>query len=302
MEGIPLSASFTQVPATTPPNASYERNSIQRSFSENGFANPTTNSFLHSSRKSAFQYEEGATESDVYTNLNGNASTNSRAELKVTISKFTLGSDEKDIETLPKPEAIKSSVNGNVAKKRRSISGSRLKLARQSRSSPSRSPSPSKRADFIPRAVQPCIPTDGEKDNSQAFAAAASAASLVENGAVKGRPDDATIKRTKTRRPLSSVFSKGPSIPPLPKSLSTDQLPLSQAYTSTKTPPSLPNSKSFERLQANGTESPRRKDALWGAFRTLEGDFQKYIPNPTQIPAAHKCSDIIRSQATRSVP
>ncbi|KAL9598379.1 MAG: hypothetical protein Q9219_004541 [cf. Caloplaca sp. 3 TL-2023] len=40
--------------------------------------------------------------------------------------------------------------------------------------------------------------------------------------------------------------------------------------------PTVPPSASIERFQWLGIESPRKKDELWGAFRTLDGDYRKF--------------------------
>ncbi|KAF2473345.1 DUF1765-domain-containing protein [Lindgomyces ingoldianus] len=93
----------------------------------------------------------------------------------------------------------------------------------------------------------------------------------------------------KTKRPLSGIFSSSnaqqatsastsniPSVPPMPKSFSTDRLPsFSQTPTSPNHIPPLPRNLSSDKLKGAKTE-PRKKDELWAVFRTLEGDLRKF--------------------------
>lgn len=90
---------------------------------------------------------------------------------------------------------------------------------------------------------------------------------------------------SKKNKRLSGLFtatpstSNVPSVPPLPKSFSTEQLP---SYPQHQTPvspthvvPPLPSTISADKLKTIKTE-PRKKDELWNAFRTLDGDLRKY--------------------------
>ncbi|KAF1978556.1 DUF1765-domain-containing protein [Bimuria novae-zelandiae CBS 107.79] len=67
-----------------------------------------------------------------------------------------------------------------------------------------------------------------------------------------------------------------PPVPPLPKSFSTDKLPsYVRSPTSPTHIPPLPHIISPEKFKGPKTE-PRKKDELWTAFRTLEGDLRKF--------------------------
>ena len=288
LDGIPRSASYTQLPAITPPAASFERNGIKRTFSENVIANPKANTFRHASIKEAPQREQVFLEQNNYADVTTDISIGSKDEPKITISKFALATDEDGIELTYDPNYKKKARDGDQTRKTRSVTGSISRFARQSWVGPSRSPSPSKRGavgrknsthDSISKPSISKSPTHNMDDSTGS------------EGHVKDHSRNGTVRRTKSRRPLSSLITanpsrnNAPSVPSIPKSLSTDRLPLSHAHTSTEIPPSLPKSKSFERFQIVGTDSPRKRDELWSSFRALDGDFQKYrfLPQPFQL-------------------
>lgn len=115
-------------------------------------------------------------------------------------------------------------------------------------------------------------------------------------------PDIESTSPTKERRPLirrsttlkklskrASSFSKGPSaddslpppvpaVPSLPKSFSTDRLPTlrstPQADRAAPVPRLVPVSERTHPV--SGIAIARKKDELWGVFRTLDGDYAKF--------------------------
>jgi hypothetical protein len=96
---------------------------------------------------------------------------------------------------------------------------------------------------------------------------------------------------TKVRRPLSAIFksqAENPTIPPIPKSFSTDRLP---TIKSPRDIPDLPTPRVRDRYQVSAPpDIIRKKDELWGNFRTLDGEYSKFITKPGTLKAG-----IIRS-------
>ena len=93
----------------------------------------------------------------------------------------------------------------------------------------------------------------------------------------------------KSRRPLSAILGKSksyntenPAVPSLPKSYSTDRLPVLEPNTDQ---PEMPVLFVQEHLHAPGYEPPRKKDELWGNFRTLDGEHGKFISKPGTLKA-----------------
>ena len=279
MSLLPRSASYTQLPATTMLHATPESNGIKRTFSENVLANPGRTAFRQSFSKHA---SEGAEQ--IHGRLNGKSllrrrSARSLVGPKITVSKFALGPHRDTSSSAYDSSDGTSKENLDPEIKRRPVSGSLTSFARKSWMSASRSPSPNKRE----------APPDGVSGSN-------SAKPMSKSGAVTRSDSENTVvndhigtpaKRSstvikKSRRPLSAFLGRAspesgaPSLPSIPKSYSTDRLPsLNYNYSSSDKPPIVPKSISFERLQGTGTESPRRKDELWGVFRALDGDFQK---------------------------
>ena len=282
VNSISRSASYTQLSATAPPSVSDERNGIKRTFSENIMANPKTNTFRHASIKNGSRYNGGSYESNGHADSTGKQFTRTKAEPKITISKFTLSTEEDDTELTYEPLTRKKSISGDHGRKTRSVTGSISRFARQSWSGPPRSPSPDRRRTLERNpTVHDDSPSEEER-NKRSLPSNASTSSVADSDS-RSRSESGTVRRTKSRRPFSSLMTshpaekkKAPAVPPIPKSFSTDRLPISHSHTSSDMPPSLPKSKSLERLQIHGVESPRRKDDLLGAFRALDGEFQKY--------------------------
>jgi len=281
LDSIPRSASYTQFPATTPSDASFERNGIQRTFSENVIANPKANNFRHASIKRPSRQGDGLADSDGYAHLARRLSIKPKPETKYIASKFTFTSDDDEPELSYDSQIRKNNTGADQGKKKRSVTRSISRIARQTWTGPPRSPSLDTGRTPERAPSEKDVLSNHRGLEPQPVSTGVNGSTMV-NGHGQTQPQDGTVGRTKARRPLSSLMTiipseqNYPSVPPIPKSFSTDRLPLSHAHASSEVPPSLPKSRSFERLQANGIESPRKKDELWSAFRALDGDFQKY--------------------------
>lgn len=282
---IPRSASYAHVPSLTQPNTTPDSVGIKRTFSENVLANPKANAF----RQSFIRHGSGdGEEQHEYTNgrdLVQRQSTRSATSPKITVSKFTLATDQSTGDAAYEPNEGKPKVIVDHDGKLRSVSGTLSSLARKSWISASRSPSPNKREN----------PKDGSVtiDRSPSSASSGSRSVVVtQSDTAKGVAEDHIMKPLrrssflgkKSRRPLSAFLGRSspeprtPPVPSIPKSYSTGRLPsLMNNHSSSEKPPVMPKSLSSERLQAMGMDFPRRKDELWTNFRALDGDFQKSV-------------------------
>ncbi|KAI1592584.1 repeatdomain containing protein [Pyrenophora tritici-repentis] len=95
-------------------------------------------------------------------------------------------------------------------------------------------------------------------------------------------------KKNKRLSGLFTATASASNLPAVPKSFSTEQLPL---YPQTHNPaspthlvPPLPRNVSAEKLKGIKTE-PRKKDELWTAFRTLDGDLRKFQSKSSSLKA-----------------
>lgn len=93
---------------------------------------------------------------------------------------------------------------------------------------------------------------------------------------------------SKKNKRLSGLFNATANVPPvpmIPKSFSTERLPFYPHAPSPISPthavPPLPRVASHDKLHGAKRE-PRKKDELWTAFRTLDGDLRKQ-DSPRQI-------------------
>ncbi len=283
LSSLPRSASHVQIPTTTVPYTTPESNGIKRTFSENVLANPKGNDFRQSFSKQASESVENINEKLNGKSLLRRRSTRSLVSPKITVSKFALGPRRGtgDLAYESRKDDSKETLDPDI--KRRTVSASLTSFARKSWISASRSPSPNKR-DALPNGV---LVKDPGSNNARPPSRSSALTRIdSKNVATNGQVGTPT-KRTSTiskrsRRPLSAILGKSstetdaPSVPSIPISYSTDRLPsLNYNPFSSEQPHTMPKSRSSERLQGMGMESPRRKDELWGAFRALDGDFQK---------------------------
>ena len=203
---------------------------------------------------------------------------------KIAVSRFAVTEKtEKPTST----DASKTTVQKGRASRpaaTRSVSGTLSTFARNSWIGSSRSPSPSYTRDHLQNKVAPedipPIPTsiinteNNKKTNGK----------RIDEGKILRRRN--TLSSKKTKRPLSALLGKtvplidfdNQTLPSIPKSFSTDRLPsYNQNQSSSEKLPIVPRSKSSERWQGYGSDIPRKKDELWSTFRTLDGEYQKYV-------------------------
>lgn len=156
--------------------------------------------------------------------------------------------------------------------KRRSMSRSLSRLARRSWIPSSRSPSPS------PVKSMRTETESLRSGNSSCTSMPSSSSNLnaQESYRAPRRPSKGQ------RRPGSTLGNKCvpestiPSVPSIPKSFSTDKLFIVRSQATERSFP-VSTSASVERLQNAGMEGSRKRDELWSAFRTLDGEFQKHV-------------------------
>ena len=293
---IHRSASHTQVQDIDLSAAALRKtNSISRSFSENVLAHTAGNVSRNETTKQGSADFVKPKRSIRRLGSRKRRPTEQDPEPKYTVSKFIVGADEADedvsYERSHESTSRKDGRTPDRQLKTRSVSGSITNFARRSWVSASRSPSPSpsKRRPRKDREIAP-EPEPGELKSS---APSQQAMNGIHHDSVNGTPTTArrnSFLSKRPRRPLSSLLSKGPdtidtpSVPPIPKSFSTDKLPsLNHENSISSNAPALPKSKSFERLQSKGLETPRKKDELWSAFRNLDGEYQKFQSRPSTL-------------------
>ena len=291
---IPRSASYTQLPADPKTDAAVSEGelSLSRSFSENVLVNVQGN--LSSQNFPPRGSEDGFKSRTSSLRRLGTSRRRKEYDSQSTRSRFTVG---PDLSAQDLAEESKSHNDGNtqaIEHRAPTVAGSITSLARKSWINNPRSPSPpptkSRLRKEAGQGVESITRVNGSNPSFDLKTSLSSAAEvrgdvpippLYVNG--KGRLSRRSSVLTKSRRPLSSFMSKSPlsetpSVPPIPKSYSTDRLPSPsiQSMTSSK-PPSVPKSRSSEPLQGLGAEAPRRKDELWTVFRTLDGEYQKWV-------------------------
>lgn len=204
-------------------------------------------------------------------------------------SRFTLPSDEVDDATTSKPEVSGGASDANAGSqppKPRSMSGAIANLARKPWM-PSRSPSPSskgpKRKAGRTRDISPTqMNTSPLKSGSPSKPARNDPASFGSRPELMRR---GSVLSKKSSRPLNILTSRGKAEPDnIPKSPSTHTLRgrasferfTSPFVSSTTDAPPIPQPPAGS-LHPPSTEPSRKKDELWGVFRNLDADYQKYV-------------------------
>lgn len=295
---IPRSASYPQLPTVSkldpPPE---KRPSLSRSFSENVLASIQGNgSRQNSTRKGSEEDLKSRTRS-----LRGLGSSKRQkdSDTQFTISKFTIGPDPSSQDVADEPNTRTDGSTQGPVRKVPSVAGSISGLAKRSWINQSRSPSPSPTKTRLRKETRAGVESihqvngsspavDGKTSSLSAAEvrvdALKASSTIHANGSLSRR----NSVLTRSRRPLSALLSKTPlsetpSVPPIPKSFSTDRLPLSSIQSISSKPPTVPKSWSSERLQGLGVETPRRKDELWSVFRTLDGEYQKFQSRPSNM-------------------
>lgn len=289
---IPRSASYTQLPAVAKVDATPERKAgLSRSFSENVLVDIQGNI----SRQSSTQQGPEDRFKSRTRSLRRLGSSNRRKDsnTQFTISQFTIGPDPSSQDLADELKILKDGNTQSTDNKAPSVAGSISSLARKSWISKSRSPSPSPTktrlrketgsgADSTHQVNGSNPAVDVKTSSSSAAEARDNVLNPVLNTHGKGSLSRRNSVLTRSRRPLSSFLSKAPpsetpSVPPIPKSYSTDRLPLSSKQSTSSKTPAVPKTWSSERLQGLVAETPRRKDELWSTFRTLDGEYQKSV-------------------------
>ena len=291
---IPRSASYTQLPADVKIDAAVSEGelSLSRSFSENVLVNVQGNSSSQNFPQKGS--EDGFKSRTRSLRRLGSSRRRKDPDTQSTRSRFTIG-PELSAQDLADESKIKNDGNTQAIEHRApTVTGSITSLARKSWINKSRSPSPSPTKSRLRKetgqGVESITRVNGSNPSVDLKTSLSSAAEVrgdvpippsYVNG--KGRLSRRNSVLTMSRRPLSSLLSKSllseiPSVPPIPKSYSTDRLPSpSKQSTTSSKPPSVPKSWSSEPLQGLGAEAPRRKDELWTVFRTLDGEYQKWV-------------------------
>ena len=290
---LPRSASYTQLPTDTSLDTTPQRKtSLTRSFSENVLVNIQGNVTRHSATKKGS--EDGLKSTRSLRRL-GSSKRRKDFDTPLTISKFTVGPDPFSQDFADESKIGEDGTAQGTVRKIPSVTGSISSLARRSWTGKSRSPSPSPSpsptktrlrkekgpgADSTHQVNGSGPPVDVKSPLSSAVEVKNDAVNHSPNIYAKGSLSRRASVLTRSRRPLSSLLSKAPpsetpSVPPIPKSFSTDRLPFSSKQPLSSRVPAVPKSRSSERLQGLGAETPRKKDELWSVFRTLDGEHQK---------------------------
>ena len=298
---IHRAASHTQLPGTTQPKGKPARTaSLSRSFSENILSNT-----FESGTDNAITTSESKLGVRAHRSLKKLGSFKRRSiaqepEPHFTISKFIIGANQSLEDVGYESSSHKATASSIPSPKGHSVSDTISTLARKSWVSTSRSPSPSPSKRRLRKEIDPA---DKSRDAHEPGVDSRPGADADHSSTQSDVKSNKSTRRrnsflgSKQRRPLSSILTRTPndlstpSIPPIPKSYSTDRLPTSDhVSTTSRDTPALPTSKSFERFQRSGAETPRKKDELWNLFRNLDGEYQKFQSRPGTMKTA-----IIRS-------
>lgn len=285
---IPRSASYTQLPADAKVDTTPARKpSLSRSLSENVLASLQGNVSRRDSTKKGSENGLKSPRRSLRRLASSKRQKNPNATF--TISKFALEPDPSSHDLADESNVRKDEKIQSTEHKAPAVTESISTLGLKSWINKSRSPSPSPARKETGLADKLTCHVNGSSPAVDVKTSPLSAAEITDkaldpssNGHAKGSLSRRNSVFTKSRRPLSSLLSKNPasetpSVPPIPKSYSTDRLPLSSTNSTSSKPPAVPKSWSSDRLQGLAAEAPRKKDELWGAFRTLDGEYQKWV-------------------------
>ncbi|KAJ9213448.1 hypothetical protein DTO166G4_4891 [Paecilomyces variotii] len=222
---------------------------------------------------------------------------------KIAVSQFTLSAEElkgatgvniEDAATDPVPETKPPEPVVRPSRVR-SMSGRLATLARKSwisTSSSSRSPSPTKDTKLKGMPLNEPSPVRQQDPSSLK---APPVPEIREDIISKPPPAEPGRRRSvlrRGRRPLSALVSRSKNdtltIRPIPSSTSLrsktsfDRL-ASSVNISTPVLPPVPKAPAL--APTAGMDPPRKKDELWGVFRGLEGDYQKFQSKSSSLKA-----------------
>ena len=284
---IPRSATYTDLPTeANNQNFPIRTDSIRRSFSETGFP------FTHVEVKPESTSKTSAAE-DKLQSQHGESERSSFTEARFTgrsvTPQFSVGVEqngEESADESTQKEHLEKRPERITAK--RSVSDSITKLARRSWIAASRSPSPA--PNRRRSRIEPQKPKEQTENNSPANikeqrdntgvegSSKSTNEGLTRRSSFLGRAPSRQLGSFKRKKSTPET----PSVPPLPKSFSTDKLPSLKHRTSNLSDaPAVPSSASYERLRNLKAEIPRRRDELWSVFRSLDGDFSKFQSRPS---------------------
>lgn len=285
LNGLPRSASYTHLPGV---QESQPTNGIKRTFSDNVLALSSDGS-PKAGRPPYVPSRELL------------RSASKRGKGQITVTKFTLSAEDLESTTVDDTErqAPVRSTEKPKPSTGRSVSSTFRNLARRPwKTSSSRSPSPSPKEVRKLAKSRNVSPTRKQSTSILSGLVAASQSSTsrpcsrpsdVEDMVLPGtaQTEHLPLQRSPSqhkpsRRPLSAILhrnksetelglSKKPSLQSLRRRKSSDKL---SSPPLIKVPP-IPSSLSSDRLSSVSVDSNKRKDPLWGVFRTLEADFQK---------------------------
>ena len=262
----------------------FESNGIRRTFSDTILSNLENEVCRTPSSRSD---SNAGVEGNDTVKLGRQKSSRFGGHPKISISKFAVTEqpDGTKSEKPPKVTVIRNRSDRDP--KTRSVTSSLSTLARKSFISPSRSPSPSRG-----KHIDEGYDNDGVLKVMALPGSTTVRERSLDTEQLVSQGDSRMIKRRNTltgkkpKRPLSALLGKpatsfdgeSPVVPAIPKSFSSDRLPsLVQRHSPLEKQPTIPRSKSSERLQTPLLDTPRKKDELWSNFRTLDGEFQKYV-------------------------
>lgn len=213
-----------------------------------------------------------------------------RSKNRPQVSHFTLSSSEdlRDTESYDPANVPETRAPEPAARpsKNRSMSGRIVNLARKPWGSSSRSPSPSSKR---------------SKQRSEEHSPTRSSIRRTDTA----DPDSTQPSRRRTilykrpRRPMLAVIAKGgseeiPSSPSSPSGYSLRHRSSFEKFTaslSVSTPVLPPMPKGAAATAASyantGNDHSRKKDELWGVFRGLEADYQKFVISTSGLDSQH---------------
>ncbi|CAP94374.1 hypothetical protein E8E15_003152 [Penicillium rubens] len=198
---------------------------------------------------------------------------------QASVSQFTLSSSEdlKDTDSfVPETRAPEPAARPS---KSRSMSGRIVSLARKPWGSSSRSPSPSAKRSKQQDSQSPSRSTGRKTEDDQ-----------IQPSRRR------TILYKRPRRPMLAVVAKGPEDSPgspsspsgnsLRHRSSFEKFTASLSVSTPVLPPMPKGAAETAAAYANaGTHHARKKDELWGIFRGLEADFQKFQAKSSSLKA-----------------
>ncbi|CAL5872541.1 uncharacterized protein PFLUO_LOCUS6805 [Penicillium psychrofluorescens] len=281
---LPRSASYTDLPRVLPATEPGPSN-LRRTFSD--YAVPTLS--------------DSPTKESVRAgkDILRRTSLRSKNRPEIAVSHFTLSSSEEVNKTGTDSHAEKTPrtrAPEPVARpsKGRSMSGRIVSLARKPWGSSSRSPSPSSK-----RAKQHQSRGDEQSSissRSQTKKTATATDTVADSESVHPSRKR-TILYKRPRRPMQAVVAKdledNPGAPNSPTDRSLRQHSSLEKFTSSlsvSTPvlPPMPKgaaATAAAALSHSGGDHSRRKDELWGVFRGLEADYQKFQSKSSSLKA-----------------